>query len=54
MHVEKDDIEAKFWLVPEIRLAYNDGFDARTLRGLIESIEANKERIKRAWDEFFS
>jgi hypothetical protein len=24
-HVEKDDVEAKFWLKPEVLLAYNDG-----------------------------
>lgn len=32
IHVEKDNGEAKFWLTPEIRVAYNDGFDAQTLR----------------------
>jgi len=32
IHVEKDDQEAKFWLIPEVRVAYNDGYDARTLR----------------------
>jgi hypothetical protein len=53
IHVEKDDVEAKFWLKPEVRLAYNDGYDARILRGLIELIEANKEQIEGAWNEFF-
>ena len=54
VHVEKDDVEAKFWLKPEVHLAYNDGYDARTLRGLMEVVEANKEKIQRAWNEFFS
>lgn len=53
IHVEKDDAEAKFWLLPEVRVAYNDGYDARTLRELLEIVEANKDRIERAWDEFF-
>ena len=53
VHVEKDSLEAKFWLLPEIRLAYNDGYDARTLRELLEIAEANKHRIERAWNEFF-
>lgn len=53
VHVEKDDTEAKFWLVPEVQLAYNDGFDARTLRALLEIIEANRDRIEGAWNEFF-
>jgi hypothetical protein len=53
IHVEKDDLEAKFWLIPEVRVAYNDGYDARTLRELLEIVETNKERIERAWNEFF-
>lgn len=53
IHVEKDSQEAKFWLIPEVRVAYNDGYDARTLRELLEIVEANKDRIERAWNEFF-
>jgi len=53
IHVEKDNVEAKFWLIPEVRVAYNDGYDARTLRELLEIVEANKDRIERAWNEFF-
>lgn len=34
IHVEKDDSEAKFWLRPEVHLAYNDGYTARILREL--------------------
>lgn len=54
IHVERDDTEAKFWLRPEVRIAYNDGFDARTLRVLLDIIESNRDRIERAWNEFFS
>jgi hypothetical protein len=53
VHVEKDNIEAKFWLRPEVQLAYNDGYDARTLRVLTEIIAANRARIEDAWNEFF-
>jgi hypothetical protein len=53
VHVEKGDAEAKFWLKPEVRVAYNDGYSARTLRELLEIVEANKDRIERAWNEFF-
>lgn len=52
IHVEKGDAEAKFWLEPEVQLAYNDDYDARTLRTLLGIVLANRERIKRAWDEF--
>jgi hypothetical protein len=54
IHVEKDNMEAKFWLKPEVKLAYNDGYDSRTLRELLGVVEINKNRIERAWDEFFS
>ncbi|MFC5864016.1 DUF4160 domain-containing protein [Acidicapsa dinghuensis] len=53
MHVEKDRCEAKFWLRPEVRVAYNDGYDARALRLLHSIVEANRERIERAWHEHF-
>jgi hypothetical protein len=53
IHVEKDDLEAKFWLRPEVRVAYNDGYAAQTLRELWVIIESNRGRIERAWDEYF-
>ena len=53
VHVERGGIEAKFWLKPEVRVAYNDGYDARSLRELLETVERNRERIERAWNEFF-
>jgi hypothetical protein len=53
VHVEKDGIEAKFWLLPEVHLAYNDGYDARTLRELVGVVETNRDRFAEAWNEFF-
>ncbi|HZP07663.1 MAG TPA: DUF4160 domain-containing protein [Terracidiphilus sp.] len=53
IHVEKDDREAKFWLNPEVQLAYNDGYSARTLRELSILIDANRGLIERTWHEFF-
>lgn len=47
-------MEAKFWLTPQVRIAYNEGFDARTQRALIAVIEANVNLIERVWDEFFA
>ena len=49
MHVEKSGAEARFWVRPEVRVAYNDGFDARTLRRLMELAEKNRARIESAW-----
>jgi hypothetical protein len=34
-------------------VAYNDGYDARTLRELLEIVEQNQDRIEGAWNEFF-
>jgi Domain of unknown function (DUF4160) len=53
IHVEKDRCEAKFWLRPETQIAYNDGYDARTLRELSEIVAENRNLFERAWDEFF-
>jgi len=53
IHVEKDGVEAKFWLNPEVRVACNDGYDARTRRELLEIVQTNRESIERARNEFF-
>jgi len=34
-------------------MAYNDGYDARTLRELLGMVEANRDLIEEAWNEFF-
>ena len=34
VHVVKDGADAKFWLYPEVELAYNRGFNARTIKQL--------------------
>ena len=54
VHVEKNDLEAKFWLRPEVSVAYNDGFNAKTLGQLIAVIATNREQIIGAWDDFFT
>ena len=53
IHVERGNQEAKFWLNPAVRVAYNDGYDAQTLRELQRLVEANRNRIVRAWNEHF-
>lgn len=53
IHVLKAGIDAKFWLWPEVVLAYNDGFDARTLRSLSEIIQERRNEISAAWDQHF-
>lgn len=53
VHVERGGVEAKFWLKPRVELAYNDGYDARTLHQLLWIVTANRELIERAWNEHF-
>jgi hypothetical protein len=53
IHVEKDRMEAKFWLFPQVRVAYNEGYDARTLRDLQVIVEVNRSLIERVWNEYF-
>jgi hypothetical protein len=36
-----------------VALAYNDGYDARTLREILLIVAANREWIERAWNAFF-
>lgn len=53
IHAVKGDIDAKFWLFPEVSVAYNDGFDARTLRQLMQIVVERRNTIHEAWNEFF-
>ena len=39
VHVRSGEGEAKFWLHPTVQLADSGGFDARTLRELLEVVE---------------
>ena len=52
-HVLRDGIDAEFWLWPDVKPAYNDGFNANVLRELTGVIEQHRIEIARAWDEFF-
>lgn len=53
VHVRGSEGEAKVWLYPVVHLADSNGFDARTLRELVEAVEQNTAVIERAWNEHF-
>jgi hypothetical protein len=54
VHVRSGDgSEAKFWLSPQVRLASNDGFDARTLRELATEVQDKQTMIEEHWHEYF-
>ena len=53
VHVQRDGIEAKFWVVPVVRVAYNDGYSARELRELFDVVQSNQALIVRRWNDYF-
>ena len=54
VHVTRDRSTAKFWLHPEVNVAYNKGFPPRVLAELSAIIEARKEEIEGAWHDHFA
>jgi hypothetical protein len=48
VHVDRDDLSAKFWLQP-LALARNFGFPPRELRRISALIEENREKLLEAW-----
>ena len=54
IHIRKAGDNAKFWLYPEAQIAYNYGFDARTLAELGRIVAEHKQEIEDAWNEHFS
>lgn len=53
VHVRAGGSEAKVWLHPQVRVATSYGFDAGTLRELVEVAQANGATIERAWHDYF-
>jgi hypothetical protein len=53
VHVHKNGADAKFWLFPDVALAYNAGFDPRTLAWLFEQVSARRQMIEKVWHEHF-
>ena len=54
IHVAIAGADAKFWLYPEVELAYNRGFNARTVKQIREVVESHRDEIEEAWNDFFS
>ena len=54
IHVLRGRDEAKFWLLPEPSLAYNDGFNAQTLNQIQRLVELHRDDLARAWHEHFA
>jgi len=52
VHVDRDDISAKFWLLP-VALAANFGFNARELSRLQEIIAGHQYELLESWHGYF-
>jgi len=52
IHVDRDDLSAKFWLNP-VQLAANFGFRASELREIQSMVVRQQARFLEAWNEFF-
>ncbi len=50
MHIDRDDLSAKFWLQP-VALAVNYGFRPVELRKIQRILEANEQMLVEAWLE---
>jgi hypothetical protein len=54
IHVRSAEGEAKFWLIPDVRLADNDGYSMHVVRELTVIVKLNKTSFLEAWNGYFS
>lgn len=54
IHVSRAGAKAKFWLFPEVELAYNRNYDARTIKRLQEVVAQRRFEIEEFWNAFFA
>ena len=52
IHIDRDDLSAKFWLDP-LDLARNLGFSARELRRLQSLVAEHQTALLEAWNGYF-
>lgn len=53
VHVTCPDGEAKFWLEPEVALAYNQKLPSKRIREMEALVRKNENEIKKAWKKHF-
>lgn len=54
VHVHSSNGEAKFWMEPEIVIAYNYGFSVREQNEARRLIEGHQDEIRTAWRQHFA
>jgi hypothetical protein len=53
VHVYKAGAGAKFWIHPEVRLAWNKGFKIAQLRRILAILETQQYAIQEGWKNHF-
>jgi hypothetical protein len=53
IHVERAECAAKYWLQPDIELAWSVRFRSRHLKWILRWLELNQERVLEKWNEHF-
>jgi hypothetical protein len=53
IHARAPGAEAKLWLYPRVRVAYNAGFNELTLTRIVRTVAEHREMIREAWHEHF-
>ena len=53
IHVDHDNLSAKFWLKP-VQLARNIGFSAKDLRAIERMIVEHQEELQEKWNGYFN
>lgn len=52
VHVDRDNLSAKFWLDP-VQLARNLGFSAKDLRLIERMVVDHQQELQEKWDGYF-
>lgn len=53
IHVDLDNLSAKFWLEP-VQLARNIGFSAKDLRAIERMVIEHQEELQEKWNGYFN
>ncbi|MBY0282653.1 MAG: DUF4160 domain-containing protein [Sphingomonas sp.] len=54
IHVARPGGDAKLWLYPEVRVAYNRRLNPRELREVEQIVTERRQEIEDAWNAFFT
>jgi Domain of unknown function (DUF4160) len=54
IHVAKAGKDAKLWLYPEVKIAYDQGLNAKELALVLRLVAENSVQIEEAWNVHFA